>query len=96
MCFVRVLMEKFRDRGAQFWAVFVDLEKAFDRVPRKLIWHAMRRKGVSESEVKVVQDMYKGAKTVVFAHETKSFSTPLTRIIPPGEAGSLRGWISVG
>ena len=35
---------------------FVDLEKAFDRVPRKVIWWAMRKLGVDEWIVRVVQD----------------------------------------
>ena len=27
---------------------FVDLEKSFDRVPRKIIWWALRKLGVEE------------------------------------------------
>ena len=34
---------------------FADLEKAFDRVPRKVIWWAMRKLGVEEWIVKLVQ-----------------------------------------
>ena len=29
--------------------MFVDLEKAYNRVPTELIWYALRRKGVSDA-----------------------------------------------
>ena len=38
--------------------MFVDLEKAFDRVPRVLIESYMRRKAVLECYVKAVMKMY--------------------------------------
>ena len=38
--------------------VFVDLEKAFDRVLRVLIESSLRRKGVVECYVKAVMKMY--------------------------------------
>ena len=34
--------------GKQVYMAFVDLEKAFDRVPQKVIWCAMRKLGVEE------------------------------------------------
>ena len=37
---------------------FVDLEKEFDRVPRKVIWWALRKRGVEEWIVRQVQGMY--------------------------------------
>ena len=43
---------------------FVDLEKAFDRVPREVISWAMRKLGVEEWLVSAVMSMYTGAKTV--------------------------------
>jgi len=44
---------------------FVDLKKAFDHVPRKVVWWALRSLGVDESLVSVLQSMYKDATTGV-------------------------------
>ena len=44
---------------------FVDLEKAFDRVPRKVIWWALRKLGVEEWIVWLVQGMYANARSRV-------------------------------
>ncbi|KAK3571138.1 hypothetical protein QTP86_003097 [Hemibagrus guttatus] len=41
-----------------------DLEKAYDRVPREELWYCMRKSGVAEKYVRVVQDMYE-IRTVV-------------------------------
>ena len=62
---LRTLMEKHRDKKKELHMVFVDLEKAYDRVPRDLIWWAMRRKGVPEAYVSAVRDTYVGASTHV-------------------------------
>jgi len=43
----------------------MDLEKAFDRVPRKVIRWAMCKLGVEEWLVSAVISMYTGAKSVV-------------------------------
>ncbi len=58
-------MEKFHEKRREMWAVFVDLEKAFDRVPHELIWWALRKRDVKENVVRAVQDMYQGATTSV-------------------------------
>ena len=43
----------------------VDLEKGFDRVPRKVLELAMRKKGISEALVISVMSLYEGSKTGV-------------------------------
>ena len=43
--------------------VFVDLEKAIDRVPREMIWWSQRRKGVLEREIKAIMEMYINIET---------------------------------
>ena len=44
---------------------FVDTQKAFDRVPEKVIEWAMRKKGLSEVMVRAIMSLYDGAKTRV-------------------------------
>jgi hypothetical protein len=62
---VHQLQEKFLDKNQELWMAFVDLEKAFDRVPREVVWWALRKVGVMEWLVTVIQAMYEGATTAV-------------------------------
>ena len=60
------MQEKFRAKGKKLHFRFVDLEKAFDRVPKEVIRWAMRNLGVEEWLVSAVMSMYYVlAKTVV-------------------------------
>ena len=45
---VRQLQEKYLPVNKRLYMAFLDLEKAFDRVPRKVIWWALRKLGVEE------------------------------------------------
>ncbi|KAI5102764.1 gastrula zinc finger protein XlCGF28.1-like, partial [Silurus meridionalis] len=67
---LRMLMEKYREGQKELHCVFVDLEKAYNRVPRDELWYCMRKPGVSEKYVRVVQDMYE--------------DRPLTTVAPQG------------
>ncbi|KAK3506727.1 hypothetical protein QTP70_018270 [Hemibagrus guttatus] len=62
---LRILMEKYRHGQRELHCVFVDLEKAYDRVRREELWYCMRKSGVAEKYVRVVQDMYERSRTVV-------------------------------
>ncbi|KAK3532082.1 hypothetical protein QTP86_007080 [Hemibagrus guttatus] len=48
-----------------FNRVLENLEKAYDRVLREELWYCMRKSGVAETYVRVVQDMYERSRTVV-------------------------------
>ncbi|KAK3535130.1 hypothetical protein QTP70_004786 [Hemibagrus guttatus] len=45
--------------------VFLDLEKAFDKVPHELIWHALRSRGVPEVYINWVKLLYHDASSTV-------------------------------
>ncbi|KAK3574192.1 hypothetical protein QTP86_004414 [Hemibagrus guttatus] len=76
---LRILMEKYRDGQKELHCVFVDLEKAYDRVPREELWYCMRKSGVAEKYVRVVQDMYERSRTVVrcAAGQTEEFNVEM-------------------
>lgn len=71
---VRQLQEQYLLKNRQLYFAFVDLEKAFDRVPRQVLWWALRKTGVEEWLVRVVQTMYHNATSKVRIGSTYSDS----------------------
>ena len=59
------LTEQFRAKNKNLFFVFIDVEKAFDQVPREVICFALRQYGVSEYFVDGVMSLYKDYKTAV-------------------------------
>ena len=57
------MQEEFRGREKNLNMCFVDLEKAFDRVPRKVMEWALRKKGLAEVLVQAVLSLYEGSTT---------------------------------
>ena len=62
---LRVLMEKYREGQKELHCVFVDLEKAYGKVPREEVWYCMRKSGLAEKYARIVQDMYDDSITAV-------------------------------
>ena len=62
---LRQVHEKYLDKHKDLYFAFVDLEKAFDRVPRKVLWWALRKVGVDEWLIRTIQAMYSNAKSSV-------------------------------
>ena len=63
--FVRRMLEEYQKKNKKLYMCFVDMEKAFDRVPKKVMEWATRKKGLSEVMVWAVMSLYDGAKTRV-------------------------------
>ena len=62
---LRRMQEEYREKDKKMYMCFVDLEKAFDRVPRRVLEWALRRRGVPEVMVKAVMSMYEGVTTKI-------------------------------
>ena len=52
------MQEEHRAKDKRMYICFVDLEKAFDRVPRRVKERAIRKKGLPEILVKAVMSLY--------------------------------------
>ena len=61
----RQMQEKYLEGNKKVYMCFVDLEKAYDRVPRRVVYWCLRRRGVPEKLVRIVEMMYEGASTRV-------------------------------
>ena len=57
--------EEYLAKQKKLYVCFVDLEKAFDRVLRKVVEWVMRMKGIPKVLVTAVMSLYKGARTKV-------------------------------
>ena len=59
------MQERSLAKKKDLYFTFVDLEKAFDRVPRQVVTWASRKVGLEEWIIRVVKAMYENAKSTV-------------------------------
>ena len=59
---LRRMQEEHHAKGKKMCMCIVNLEKAFDRVPRKVMEQVVRKKGIPEVLVRSAMSLYEGAK----------------------------------
>uniref|UniRef100_A0A183FTW5 Reverse transcriptase domain-containing protein n=1 Tax=Heligmosomoides polygyrus TaxID=6339 RepID=A0A183FTW5_HELPZ len=75
---VRLLLEKHREKQKPVHFAYLDLEKAFDRVPRDVIWYALREHGIPEELIEWVRILYSCPRSRVRAPAGTSMEFPIS------------------
>ena len=60
-----MLLEKWTEGQKAVHCAFIDLEEAYNRVPRGELWECLRLAETSECYERIIKDMYDGATTTV-------------------------------
>jgi len=59
---LRIILEQSTEYNAQVHLMFVDFEKAFDRVNQEYIWRSLGRRGIPEKIINVIKASYNDAR----------------------------------
>jgi Reverse transcriptase (RNA-dependent DNA polymerase) len=74
---IRQLMERHREQKKDLYMIFIDLEKAYDKISRNIMWWALKRKLVQTKYVTLVKNMYTNIVTYVRACDGESDTFPI-------------------
>jgi hypothetical protein len=69
---IRRLMERHREQKKDLHMIFIDLEKAYDKISRNIMWWALKRKLVPTKYFTLIKDMYTNVVTYVRACDSES------------------------
>ena len=58
--------------------MLIAFEKAYDRVPRDIIWWALEKKRVTKGYIDVIRDMYEGVVTTIRSPAGVTNKFPIT------------------
>jgi hypothetical protein len=62
---IRQVMERFREQKKDLHMVFIDLKKAYDKIPMNVMWWALDKHKVPAKYVTLIKDMYNNVVTSV-------------------------------
>ena len=62
---LRVLSERMREYRRRFFAAYIDLRKAFDSVDRDALWRLLRFRGVPQTLINLLFNLYSGTESAV-------------------------------
>ena len=62
---IRQVMEWYKEKRKDLHMVFIDLEKAYDKIPRNIMWWALDKHKVPTKYVGLIKDMCNNVVTNV-------------------------------
>ena len=70
-------MEQFREQKKDLHMVFIDLEKAYDKIPRNVMWWSLDKYKVPSKYVTLIKDMYNNVVTSVRTNDDNTGYFPI-------------------
>lgn len=83
---IRQVMERFREQKKDLHMVFIDLEKAYDKIPRNVMWWALDKHKVPTKYVTLIKDMYNNVETSVRTNDGDTDFFPIKIGLHQGSA----------
>ncbi|KAD3641274.1 hypothetical protein E3N88_30498 [Mikania micrantha] len=69
---LRRIMERYREKKRDLHMVFTDLEKAYDSVPRQVIWDSLERRSIPWRYIELIKDTYTGLEIITTGKSSKN------------------------
>jgi hypothetical protein len=82
-------MERDMEQKKDLHMVFIDLEKAYDKVPRNIMWWVLQKYKVSTKYITLIKDMYDNIVTSVRTSDRDTNDFPINIGLHQGSALSL-------
>uniref|UniRef100_A0A453N5L0 Reverse transcriptase domain-containing protein n=3 Tax=Aegilops tauschii subsp. strangulata TaxID=200361 RepID=A0A453N5L0_AEGTS len=70
-------MERYREQKKDLHMVFIDLEKAYDKIPRNAMWWALEKHKVPAKYITLIKDMYDNVVTSVRTSDVDTDDFPI-------------------
>lgn len=83
---IRQIMKRYREQKKDLHMIFIDLEKAYDKVPRNVMWWALEKKKVPTKYVNLIKDMYDNVVTSVRTCDGETSDFPIKIGLHQGSA----------
>jgi hypothetical protein len=88
---IRQLMERCREQKKDLYMIFIDLEKAYDKVPRNVMWWALQKHKVLSKYIILIKDIYDNVVTSVRTSDGDTNDFPIN--IGPHQGSALSPYI---
>ncbi|WVZ51424.1 hypothetical protein U9M48_002572 [Paspalum notatum var. saurae] len=83
---LRQVMERYREQKKDLHMVFIDLEKDYDKIPRKVMWWALEKHKFQQSMWPPIKDMYNKVVTSVRTTDGDTNDFPINIGLHQGSA----------